>query len=52
MIQLPRSTFYYRAVEQSPHLSDEQIVEQRETLQDELAGYGYRRVTRTLQAQG
>ena len=52
MIQLPRSTFYYQAWQPAPNLSDEQVVEQIGAIQDELSGYGYRRVTRTLQAQG
>jgi putative transposase len=52
MIQLPRSTFYYQIQQPAPHLSDEQIVERIEAIQDELSGYGYRRVTRALQAQG
>ncbi|WP_102033291.1 IS3 family transposase [Candidatus Glomeribacter gigasporarum] len=52
MIQLPRSTFYYRAQTQAPNLNDEPLVERIEAIQDELSGYGYRRITRALQAQG
>jgi putative transposase len=52
MIQLPRSTFYYSAQQSAPNLSDEQIVEQIEAIQDELSGYGYRRVTRALRVRG
>ncbi|WP_050009361.1 IS3 family transposase [Candidatus Glomeribacter gigasporarum] len=33
-------------------MSDEQVVEQIDVIQDELSVYGYRRVTRALQAQG
>src|SRR5260363_73531 len=52
MIQLPRSTFYYRAQTQAPNLNDVPLVERIEAIQDELSGYGYRRITRALQAQG
>jgi putative transposase len=52
MIQLLRSTFYYQARQPAPNLSDEQVIEQIGAIQDELSGYGYRRVTRTLQARG
>src|SRR5260364_127455 len=37
---------------QALRLSDEQVVEQIDVIQDELSVYGYRRVTRALQAQG
>lgn len=37
MIRLPRSTFYDRTQPQAPGLSDEQIVEQIDAIQDELS---------------
>src|SRR5260364_70827 len=37
---------------QALRLSDEQVVEQIDVIQDELSFYGYRPVTRALQAQG
>src|SRR5260364_442959 len=37
---------------QALRLSDELVVEQIDVIQDELSVYGYRRVTRALQAQG
>jgi len=40
MIQLPRSTFYYRAQTQAPHLNDEELMERIEAIQDELSGAG------------
>src|SRR5260364_81314 len=43
---------YYRAQTQAPNLNDEPLVERIEAIQDELSGYGYRRITRALQAQG
>lgn len=52
MIELARSTFYYQAHSSGPELSDEQIVELIGAIQDELSGYGYRRVTHALKAQG
>lgn len=53
MIQLPRRTFYYRASNTStPCLSDERLLERIECIQDKRSGYGYRRVTRALPAQG
>src|SRR5260364_36908 len=36
----------------SANLNDEPLVERIEAIQDELSGYGYRRITRALQAQG
>ncbi len=52
MIQLPPSTFYYRSSLSVPTLSDAQLIDLIGHIQDELSGYGYRRVTRALQAQG
>ena len=45
MIGLPRSTYYYRAQEGSVTLTDGELEELIGTVQDELPGYGYRRVT-------
>lgn len=52
MIELPRSTFYYQANEPAVALSDLQVVQLIESIQDELAGYGYRRVTHELRRRG
>lgn len=52
MIELPRSTFYYQANEPAIALSDLQVVQLIESIQDELAGYGYRRVTHELRRRG
>ena len=52
MIELPRSTFYYRSTSAVDGLSDDRLVELIGDVQDELPGYGYRRVTRELQRRG
>lgn len=52
MIELPRSTFYYRAIKAGDVLSDLQVVHLIESIQDELSGYGYRRVTHELRRRG
>lgn len=52
MIELPRSSFYYRSTAKTLGLSDEHLVELIGDIQDEFAGYGYRRVTRELHARG
>lgn len=52
MIELPRSTYYYRSTAQATGLSDERIAELIAGIQDELAGYGYRRVTHELRRRG
>lgn len=52
MIELPRSTFYYRASEAGDVLSDLQVVHLIESIQDDLPGYGYRRVTHELRRRG
>jgi hypothetical protein len=41
MIPLPRSSFYDRTQPPVLRLSDEQVRERRETIQDELSGDGY-----------
>lgn len=52
MIELPRSTYYYRPTEQPEQIADGRLVELIGDIQDELPGYGYRRVTRELQRRG
>ncbi len=52
MINLPRSTYYYRSSAKQHGLSDEHLVEKIGTIRDEFPGYGYRRVTRELAARG
>ncbi len=52
MIELPRSTYYYRSTAEALALTDERIVELITVIQDELAGYGYRRVTHELRRRG
>lgn len=52
MIELPRSTFYYQALTATNGLADAQLVELIQTIQDELPGYGYRRVTHELRRRG
>jgi putative transposase len=52
VIELPRSTFYYRAIGDAGGLADGQRVELIQTIQDELPGYGYRRVTHELRRRG
>ena len=52
MIELPRSTFYYRPTAPVEALGDERLIELIGDIQDELPGYGYRRVTRELQRRG
>ncbi|PWC29067.1 hypothetical protein CR165_10805 [Pseudoroseomonas aestuarii] len=52
MIELPRSTYYYRAQEGSAALTDGELEELIGTIQDELPGYGYRRVTHELRRRG
>ena len=49
---MPRSTYYYRSTAQTTGLSDERIAELIVVIQDELAGYGYRRVTHELRRRG
>lgn len=52
MIELPRSTYYYRSTVQVFGLTDERLVELIGNIQDELPGYGYRRVTHELRRRG
>jgi putative transposase len=52
VIGLPRSTYYYRAQEGSVTLTDSELEELIGTVQDELPGYGYRRVTHELRRRG
>lgn len=52
MIELPRSTYYYRPSAVEPGLSDTSLVELIRQIQGELPGYGYRRVTHELRRQG
>ena len=52
MIGLPRSTFYYRSASASKALDDERLAEMICAIQDELPGYGYRRVTEELSRRG
>lgn len=52
MIEIARSTYYYRSTAQAAGLSDKRIVELIGEIQDDLAGYGYRRVTHELHRRG
>ena len=52
MIELPRSTFYYRSTATSECLNDGRLIELIESIQDELPSYGYRRVTHELRRRG
>lgn len=52
MIELPRSTYYYRAHAHAETISDRRLVDLIGDIQDELPGYGYRRVTRELCKRG
>lgn len=52
MIDLPKSTFYYRATTRTAKISDEELVSLIEDIQDELPCDGYRRVTRELCRRG
>jgi putative transposase len=52
VIELPRSSYYYRAQESAAALTDSQLEELIGTIQDELPGYGYRRVTHELRRRG
>jgi putative transposase len=51
-MEFPRSTYYYRSTARAVGLTDEHIVELIGCIQDELAGYGYRRVTHELRRRG
>jgi putative transposase len=52
VIDLPRSSYYYRPTNGTSALSDDCLVELIGAVQDEFAGYGYRRVTRELHKRG
>lgn len=52
MIDLPRSTYYYRSTAKALSLGDSELVAIIEDIQDELPSYGYRRVTYELQRRG
>ncbi len=52
MIDLPRSTFYYRSTASAGNLGDAELVALIEDIQDELPSYGYRRVTHELHRRG
>jgi putative transposase len=52
MINLPRSTFYYRSTARASQLDDAELVALIEDIQDELPCYGYRRVTHELHRRG
>jgi putative transposase len=52
VIELPRSTYYYRSTAQDLDLSDACLVRLISDIQDELPGYGYRRVTHELRRRG
>ena len=45
MIALPRSTFYHRSTAHAAAITDPRLLELIGDIQDEFAGYGYRRVT-------
>ncbi len=52
MIALPRSTFYYQPVAPVRECDDKKVCELIEAVQEEFPGYGYRRITHALRAQG
>ena len=52
MIDLPRSTFYYRSAAVDEDLGDTRLAELIGSIQDEVPGYGYRRVTHELRRRG
>ncbi|KAA0998243.1 IS3 family transposase [Paraburkholderia panacisoli] len=52
MIDLARSTFYYRSTAHEVALSDDQLVDLIGDIHDEFPGYGYRRVTLELCHRG
>jgi putative transposase len=51
-MEIPRSTYYYRSTAKALALTDGRIVELINVIQDELAGYGYRRITHELRRRG
>jgi putative transposase len=52
VIDLPRSTFYYRSTAVDEDLGDARLAELIASIQDEVPGYGYRRVTHELRRRG
>jgi putative transposase len=52
VIELARSTFYYRSTASASGLPDSRLVELIDEIQDDLSGYGYRRITRELGRRG
>jgi putative transposase len=52
VIDLPRSTFHFRSTAANGTLADAELVELIGTIQDEMPGYGYRRVTHELRRRG
>lgn len=52
MIDLPRSTYYYRSTARALNLGDTELVAIIKDIQDELPCYGYRRVTHELLRRG
>lgn len=52
MIEIPRSTYYYRSTAMAAELSDARLVDLIRDMQDELPRYGYRRVTHELRRRG
>jgi putative transposase len=51
-MNMPRSTFYYQFRATATKLSDAELVDLIENIQDDLPCYGYRRVTHELHRQG
>ncbi|MET3515025.1 transposase InsO family protein [Pseudacidovorax sp. 1753] len=52
MIELPRSTYYYRASPSADALSDESLVELIGQVREAWPSYGYRRITHELRRRG
>jgi len=52
VIDLPRSTFYYRPTAHAAPISDSDLVDLIGDIQDDFPGYGYRRVTLELARRG
>jgi len=52
VIELPRSSFYYRSTARSATISDGDLVDKIIDIQTELPGYGKRRVTHELRRRG
>ena len=52
VIELPRSTYYYRSTAKAAAISDACLIEWIDEIHIEFAGYGYRRVSRELCKRG